>query len=234
MLIIKGLIGGLFQLAIFSAFIIVPAGLVPGGTWLWDRALIFLVVYGLILETTIVVMAVKAPANLEARLKPPVNKEKQPIADRIITSIMMLIGLGWFVSIPIDFFYLKLLPAPLFIISISGGVFSILGFAIVVAAIFQNAFAVPTVEDQTEQGQTLVDTGLYGIVRHPLYLGILPFVAGLALWFGSYAATIAGVIIFLIFVIARIIVEEKSLKKTLPGYTEYMKKVRYRLIPFIW
>ncbi len=71
MLIIKGLIGGLFQLALFSVFLVVPAGLLPGGTWYWQRALIFIGVYGFILEATIVVLAVVAPASLEARLKAP-------------------------------------------------------------------------------------------------------------------------------------------------------------------
>ena len=69
MLIIKGLLGGLCQVAILAAFLLVPAGLVPGGTWLWERALIFLGVYGVILEITIVAIAIKAPDSLKARLE---------------------------------------------------------------------------------------------------------------------------------------------------------------------
>lgn len=63
MLILKGLIGGLIQIALFGAFLVVPAGLVPGGTWYWTRALMFIGVYGFILEATIVALAVVAPAN---------------------------------------------------------------------------------------------------------------------------------------------------------------------------
>ena len=66
-----------------------------------------------------------------------------------------------------------------------------------------------------------------------MYLGILPFLAGIALWLESYASVIA-VSALLILLIARIFVEEKTLQKTLPGYTEYMKRVRYRLVPFVW
>jgi protein-S-isoprenylcysteine O-methyltransferase Ste14 len=62
---------------------------------------------------------------------------------------------------------------------------------------------------------------------------MLPFVAGIALWLGSYASLIATVGM-LVILIARITVEEKSLRKTLPGYTEYMEKVRYRLVPLVW
>jgi len=232
MLIIKGLIGGLLQLALFSAFLIIPAGLVPGGTWYWERALIFIGVYGFVLEATIVVLAVVAPTNLEARLKAPASKT-EPLADRIITAIFMVTFLGWLVFIPVDVFYLKLLSKPPFFVSACGGALFLLGHAIVITVIYENEFAVPIVEDQTERGQTLVDTGLYGAVRHPMYLGILPFLAGIALWLQSYASLIA-VSALLIVLIARIFVEEKALRETLPGYTEYMKRVRYRLVPFVW
>ena len=232
MLIAKGLVGGLFQLALFGALLLVPAGLVHGGTWYWPRALLFLGVYGVILEGSIVVLAVVAPASLEARLKAP-GSNKQPVADRIVTAVLVLTILGWLASIPVDVFYLKLLPTPQFVVSGSGGALFLLGFAVVLAAIYQNSFALPIVEDQTERGQTLVDTGLYAVVRHPLYLGMLPFLGGIALWLGSYASLIA-VSVLLIVLITRIVVEEKVLRKTLPGYTEYMKKVRYRLVPFVW
>ena len=84
----------------------------------------------------------------------------------------MLTFLAWFASIPVDVFYLKLLPPPQFAVSVCGGVLSLLGFAIVVGAICRNSFAVPMVEGQTERGQVLVDTGLYARVRHPLYLAL--------------------------------------------------------------
>jgi hypothetical protein len=150
MLIVKGLIGGLVQLALFSAFLIIPAGLVTGGTWYWDRALIFIGAYGVILEATIVTLAVIAPDSLEARLKAPASK-KQPIADRIITAIIILTTLGWFVLIPVDVFYLKLLPSPHIAASICGGVLSLFGFAIIFAAIYQSSFAIPIVEDQSNK-----------------------------------------------------------------------------------
>lgn len=181
---------------------------------------------------SIVVLAVKAPASLEARLKSPASR-KQPVADRIVTAFLILWFLAWLVSIPIEVFYLKLLPTPRFAVAICGGVLSIFGYAIIMTAIYQNSFAVPIVEDQTEGGQVLVETGLYAHVRHPLYIGILPFVAGPSLWLESCVSLIAasGILIILI---ARIVVEEKTLRKTLPGYIEYIDKVPYRLVPFVW
>ncbi|MHC4597656.1 MAG: methyltransferase family protein [Planctomycetota bacterium] len=232
MLIVKGLAGGLFQLVLFGAFLLVPAGLLPGGTWCWTRGLLFLGVYGFILEATIVALAIAAPASLEARLKGPASK-KQPAADRVVTAVIFIVGLAWFAFIPVDVFHLKLLPAPPLLASAGGAALTLLGYAVVVTAIYQNAFAAPIVEDQTETGQTVIDTGLYGVVRHPMYLGILPFNAGIALWLESYACLI-GIPVLLAVLIARIVVEERTLRKTLPGYSEYAGKVRYRLVPFVW
>ena len=232
MLIIKGLLGGLIQLALLAAILIVPAGLVPGGTWYWERALIFIVVYGIIVEATIVTFAVKAPASLQSRLAKP-SSRNQPFADRIITAMLGLTLLAWLVFIPVDVFYLKLLPTPHLAISVAGWVLLLFGYAIVMAAIYQNSFIVPVVADLTEQGQTVVDTGPYGVVRHPLYAGLVPLFAGIALWLQSYASLVAMVVPLAV-VVARVLVEESSLQKTLPGYTEYIKRVRYRLAPFIW
>ena len=232
MLIIKGLLGGLFQVAILAAFLLVPAGLVPGGTWLWERALIFLGVYRVILEITIVAIAIKAPDSLKARLEMRAAGG-QSQGERIVNGLLIPVFGAWLAFIPVDVFYLNLLPAPTLAVSVVGGVLVLIGFAIIAAAIYQNSFATPYVEDQSERGQTLVDTGLYGVVRHPLYMGMVPYVAGISLWLQSYAGLIA-LIAPLAVLIARALVEEKSLQKTLPGYTDYMKRVRYRLVPFIW
>ncbi|MHC5039950.1 MAG: methyltransferase family protein [Planctomycetota bacterium] len=232
MLIVKGLLGGLFQIVLFCTCLLLPAGLIAGGTWTWDRALLFIGVYGFILEATILVLALVAPASLEARLE-GFSSKTQPRADRIITGMLFGIGLAWFVFIPVDVFHLKLMPAPPLPVSVGGAGLILLGYGIMIAAITQNAFAKPIVEDQTERGQTVVDTGVYAAVRHPMYLGLLPFNVGIALWLESYAGVI-GVLLLLAVLIARIGVEERTLRKTLPGYTEYMEKVRYRLIPFLW
>jgi hypothetical protein len=80
---------------------------------------------------------VVAPASLEARLHAPVA-QKQPVADRIVRAILMVTFLGWFAFVPIDVFYLKLLPPPQAVVSVCGGALSLLGFAIVATAIYKN------------------------------------------------------------------------------------------------
>jgi len=227
MLLMKGLLGALFQIALFAGLLFLPAG-----TWNWPRAILFLMVYGLLLLVSTVVLARLAPASLEARLTAPIHKS-QPIADRVITSFLFLSIIAWFVLIPIDVFHLQLLPPPHFAVSVFGAALFLAGFGILIAALFQNAFAVPIVRDQSERGQVLIDTGLYARVRHPMYFGFLLFLIGIALWLESYASLLALPFVF-VFVIARIFVEEKTLQETLPGYIEYMAKVRYRLISFVW
>ena len=71
MLILKGLVGGLFQVVLFGGLLVLPAGLMPGGTWYWDRALIFLGVYGVIMVGGIVALGVLAPDSLAARTRAP-------------------------------------------------------------------------------------------------------------------------------------------------------------------
>ena len=103
----------------------------------------------------------------------------------------------------------------------------------ILIALYQNAFATPVVRDQSERAHALIDSGLYGRVRHPFYTGFLISLFGLGLWLESYAAALA-VPAVLVSLLVRISVEEKTLRETLPGYAEYMERVRFRLIPGVW
>jgi protein-S-isoprenylcysteine O-methyltransferase Ste14 len=229
---LKGLIGGFCQAALIGVLLLVPAGLVPAGTWYWHRALTFLGVYGCLVLAGVIILALTAPASLEARFIGPLSS-KQPNADRIISIILVILLLAWPILIPLDVFYWKFFPPPPFSLSIVGVVLFLSGFAVMLTAICQNSFAAPIVENQAERGQVVIDKGLYTFVRHPMYLGMLPFFPGIALWLGSWVALLATPVL-LIALIARIIVEESTLRKTLPGYADYMSKVPYRLVPLVW
>ena len=100
-------------------------------------------------------------------------------------------------------------------------------------AMLDNAFAALVVRLQKERHQRVIDTGVYSIVRHPMYAGIFPFLAGVALWLESYSAAILAIVPAAILAV-RILIEESFLKRELQGYEDYTKKVRYRLIPYIW
>jgi protein-S-isoprenylcysteine O-methyltransferase Ste14 len=217
----------LFQIVLFGCLLLIPAG-----TWNWPRAVQFLVAYGAVLFVAIIWLAIVAPSSLEARLEPAISK-KQPVADRIATAIIGIAVGAWMVFIPLDVFRLHLLPAPSFEASVLGAVLGFSGFAVILTALYQNAFATPVVRHQGERGHTLVDAGLYARIRHPFYTGFLIALFGLALWLESYAAAIALPVV-LASLIVRISVEEKHLRETLQGYPEYMERVHYRLIPGLW
>ncbi len=227
MLVIKGVIGSLFQTAIIGALILLPAW-----TWQWTEANQFLICYAILSMFSAVFLALKAPASLEARMEMPMN-ETQPLSDRIATTFLLVFLLGWFLFIPIDVFYLKLLATPQPMIQILGGILSLFGYGIMLLALYQNEFATPVVRDQSERGHELRDTGLYGLVRHPFYTGFILFCIGMALWLQSYATLIVG-LLPLTALIGRIYAEEKILQETLPGYREYMSRTRNRIIPFIY
>lgn len=227
MLIVKGLAGGLFQVALFAAFLLIPAG-----TWHWPRAIQFLIAYSVLVSFSIVALALVAPASLEARLVAPAAKS-QPKADRVASALLFTSILAFMAFIPIDVFHLHLFPAPTLGVSIFGAVVFLAGFGVMLLTLYQNAFAAPIVKDQADRGQVVIDTGLYRRVRHPFYVGFLLFLIGLALWLESYASVLAVSVVFAALV-ARIHAEEKTLQETLPGYPEYMSKVRYRLVPGIW
>jgi protein-S-isoprenylcysteine O-methyltransferase Ste14 len=118
-------------------------------------------------------------------------------------------------------------------VSIVGAAVSPVGYVLNWTTLFQNAFAAPIVKDQSDRGQVLIDTGLYARIRHPFYLGFILFFLGLGLWLESYASVPVLLLPF-VCLVARIRVEEKALRETLAGYAEYTKRVRYRLVPFVW
>ena len=227
MFVIKGVVGSIFQTAIIGALILLPAW-----TWQWTEANQFLICYAILSVASAVFLALKAPASLEARMEMPIN-ESQPLSDRIATRFLLMFLMGWFVFIPIDVFYLKLLAPPQQIIQILGGILSLFGYSIMLLALYQNEFATPVVRDQSERGHELRDAGLYGLVRHPFYTGFILFCIGMALWLQSYATLIVG-LLPLTALIGRIYAEEKILQETLPGYREYMSRTRNRIIPFIY
>jgi protein-S-isoprenylcysteine O-methyltransferase Ste14 len=227
MLMTRGIIRSLLQTGFFAAILLIPAG-----TWQWPRAIQFLVFFGVLSLLSIVALARLAPASLEARIQRG-SVKNQPRADRVASLLIALSHIAWFIFIPIDVFRLQLLPAPPLWLSALGGVLCLTAYGIMMTAVWQNSFAAPIVGDQSERGQTVIDTGLYGRIRHPMYLGHLLFLIGLALWLES---TTSALLVPLVFasVIVRILVEEGTLRTTLTGYREYTTRVPYRLIPLVW
>ena len=116
-------------------------------------------------------------------------------------------------------------------VSVLGAVLFLLGYVLYAFVLKHNAYLARTVK--VEAGQKLVDTGLYGLVRHPMYAATLLLFLSMPLILGSIPALVV-MLVYPVLIARRIQNEEQVLLKELPGYEAYRKKVRWRMIPYIW
>lgn len=172
-----------------------------------------------------IVMFIKAPKLLEKRLD---NKEKEK-TQKGVTKLLGLMFLVGFVLCALDFRF-SWSHVPLALVIVSSVLFE-LGYLMYAEVMRENAYLSRTIEVQ--ENQKVVSTGLYGIVRHPMYLATLFMFLPLPLILGSFWGLIPFSL-YLVAIVVRIINEEKVLTSELDGYIEYKQKVKYRLIPFIW
>jgi len=126
-----------------------------------------------------------------------------------------------------------LLPRPAPLVAYLGLVLFMLGWGLKALALRANAFATAVVRLQRERNHAVVETGVYGIVRHPFYAGTPLVLVGLGLWLESYAAA-ACAVVPIAFMVIRLHLEERFLRRELPGYREYAVRVPHRLLPGIW
>ncbi|MBR5560991.1 MAG: isoprenylcysteine carboxylmethyltransferase family protein [Clostridia bacterium] len=172
-----------------------------------------------------VVLYIKAPALLEKRLQ---SKEKEA-TQRGVIGASALMFLAAFVLAGLDFrFGWTQIPAGL---SAAAGVLFLLGYAMYAEVMRENAYLSRTIEVQ--ENQTVVSTGLYGVVRHPMYAATILMFLAMPLVLGSLLA-FAVMLIYLPLIAARIRNEEAVLTEGLNGYAAYKQKVRFRLFPYIW
>lgn len=109
----------------------------------------------------------------------------------------------------------------------------IVGWWIISLSFKVNTFAATAVKHQADRQQTVIDTGVYAVVRHPMYVGAILVMVGMSLWLESVAASLLTIIPITILVV-RIQFEEQFLRQELKGYDSYTEKVRYKLLPYLW
>lgn len=197
----------------------------PAGTLSYKNGWLFLGVLFLPMTFLGLFLMLKNPLLLKKRLKARERQKEQDLIIRL-SGLMFLSG---FLTAGLSFrFGFLLLPAP---VSLAAAVLFLLSYLLYGEVLRENTYLSRTIEIQ--EGQTVVDTGLYAIVRHPMYSITILLFLSIPLILGSLCAFF----IFLLYpwiIAARIRHEEQLLEAQLPGYKDYQKKVSYRLIPFLW
>ena len=197
----------------------------PAGTFCYTYGWLFV---GLLFVPMLIaglVMLFKSPDFLKKRLD---AKEKQATQKGVLafSGLMFIAG---FVVAGLDFrFGWSYMPDW---VVIAASALFLIAYGLYAEVMRENAYLSRTI--QVEQGQKVVDTGLYGIVRHPMYAVTILLFLMIPLILGSWYALIAFAF-YPAIIVVRLKDEEKLLTKELLGYAEYKKKVKYRLIPFIW
>lgn len=227
MLIFNLVVSIMIQTAILGSLLFLPAG-----TLGWWRAWLLI---GMIFSGSLASAAWLFPGRkdlLRERLKSPIQKG-QPLGDKIVLMFFLISFYGLIVFIPLDVFRFHLIAAPGILVSSVGLLLFLAGWGIVLLSLRENAFAAPVVKLQDERAQKVVDTGVYGVVRHPMYAGGILLFVGIPLCLESYAGALMTLVPIGTLVL-RILLEERFLRRRLKGYEAYMKRVRYRLFPFLW
>lgn len=219
-LLISALTKFIFGLILVGVLLFLPAG-----TFDYSNGWLFISLLFVPIFILGVVLFIKAPELLEKRLN---SREKENTQKGVVAVSGVLFIFG-FVIAGFDYrFSWSSVPVP---VVITASVILIVSYALYAEVMRENAYLSRTVEVQ--KGQKVIDTGLYGIIRHPMYAVTLWLFISIPIVLGSFWSLICFLPYIPLFVI-RIKNEEKVLENGLEGYIEYKKRVKYRLIPFIW
>ena len=198
------------------------------GTMSYWRAWVYLgIFFGASALTTLFLIR-RDRALLERRMRGGPTAEKRPV-ERIIM-VFTSIGFVALLVVPALDYRFQWSNVPLWVV-VAGDVLVVVGFYFIFLVYRENTFTSATIE--VAPGQTVISTGPYAVVRHPMYASALLYLGGTPLALGSYWGLVpfAALLPFLMW---RLFDEEKFLAETLPGYVEYQRKVRHRLVPGIW
>jgi protein-S-isoprenylcysteine O-methyltransferase Ste14 len=225
-LLVKALLEVLAEFAVFAALLFVSAG-----TLLWPAGWAFLALFFGFALAIILWLARKEPELLAERMSSPMQSG-QPLWDKVFVVAVMVLFVAWLILMPLDAVRFGWSEVPGWL-QILGALGVVLSFYIMFLTFRENAYLALVVKVQEERGQSVVSTGPYRYVRHPMYASTFLFFPGSALLLGSwwglmFCTVVLGLLVW------RIPLEERMLENGLTGYDEYARKVRYRLIPRVW
>jgi protein-S-isoprenylcysteine O-methyltransferase Ste14 len=215
---------GLAALALVMALVL----FVPAGTLRYPQAWVYLAVFnGASVLMTLHLMR-HDPALLERRMRAGPLAEKRP-AQRII---LLFTSIGFIASLVVPALDHRFGWSSVALAVVAAGdALVAIGFYLISLVYRENTFTAATVE--IAEGQRVISTGPYAIVRHPMYASASFYLVGTPLALGSWWGFVP-IVVMLPFLIWRLLDEERLLGGSLPGYVDYQKRVRYRLVPFVW
>jgi protein-S-isoprenylcysteine O-methyltransferase Ste14 len=220
---LQAAVTALLGLVVFGLLLFLPAG-----TFTYWQAWVFLAVFTLATSVPTIYLALTNPAALQRRMQGGPAGETRTAQKFIVGGLFLLLP-AILVFSSLDHRY-GWSPVPT-AVSVLGDVLVASGLVLAMLVVIQNSYAAANVT--VEADQHLVSTGLYGLVRHPMYLGTLIMLVGIPLALDSRWGLV-GVIASAIALLLRIGDEEKMLTQELAGYSEYTQRVHYRLVPYVW
>lgn len=218
-----GQIVGVFVLFALALFL-------PAGTPAWSAGWVFL---GLFFGYSIAIFSWlyrHNPGLLQERMR--LGTSDQQAWDKVLFPLIEVILLGWLVFMSLDATRFHWSPLPLWFQAV-GILILLFSFWLLFLTFRENSYLSPVIRFQKERAQSLVSTGPYRYIRHPMYSAILVFILGTSLLLGSGLGVMVG-LIGAALLARRAVLEERMLSKELPGYTDYKAKVKYRLLPYVW
>lgn len=220
---LQATLAGLLILAMVGLLLFLPAG-----TFNYWQAWVFIAILTLSSGVLTIYLGLRNPAALQRRMQGGPGAETRT-AQKCISAITLL-SLPAMMLFSVFDHRFGWSPVPL-AVSLLGDVLVVIGIGLTGLVVIQNSYAAANIT--VEAGQKLTTTGLYGLVRHPMYVGVLLMLLGVPLALDSWWGLIFLILDVIAFVL-RILDEERMLKQELDGYNEYIQKVHYRLMPYIW
>lgn len=218
------IVNALFKL-IFGLVIMALLLFLPAGTWHYWHAWLLLALLFVPMVCMGIVMLIFSPELLSKRLN---NKEKEQTQKHVV-ALSGLMFIAGFMLCGFDYRFVWS-QVPVWVVVVASLLF-LLGYMLYAEVLRENAYLSRTIEVQDDQ--QLIDTGLYSIVRHPMYTATLLMFLSMPLVLGSWWALLIFAI-YPILIIKRIQNEEQVLAKGLKGYVDYQQRVRWRLMPWVW
>ena len=219
-LLLNALIKFILGLAIVGTLLFLPAG-----TFAFTNAWLFIAMLFVPIFVVGVYLFIKAPNLLKKRINAKENEKTQKIVV-ILSALLFFIG---FIVAGLDYRF-DWSNVPLWLVTVAS-IILLISYILYAEVMRENVYLSRTIEVQ--KGQKVIDVGMYKIVRHPMYAVTIWLFLSIPLILGSFWSLLCFVP-YIALIVVRIINEEKLLENKLDGYKDYKKKVKYRLIPFIW